>query len=438
MEPNTVNPPPRLQTPPARRARKGRAARRVTVVVAAVVVAAAVAYGIPAVALAGEVPKGTWIAGVDVGGLPEAQARTRLEAEFDRRAARPLALSAAGKTMRRTPAELGMGVDVPATVEAALEGGGTPAGLWRALFGGVRREVLPRITLNETRLKAELAELAKTVDAEPREGGVRYQGTQPRATLPKAGRALDRDAAAGDLREAFLAGRVAVPLTTRPQPPATTAAEVRRVSSGPARTAVATPLTLTNGSQKAALSGAQVAAGLRWVADGRGRLRPSFAAKDLVPALDKQLITAAQRPKDASFKIVKGRPQVVPHRLGRGIDAKALGTAVATAVTAGRRDVKVPVTETRPRVTTEAAKKLGVKERVSSFTTQHPCCAPRVTNIHRIADIVDGYVVKPGETFSLNGVVGKRDRARGFVEAPMILNNRFVNDVGGGVSQFAT
>ncbi|MFG1957372.1 VanW family protein [Nonomuraea sp. NPDC049028] len=89
-------------------------------------------------------------------------------------------------------------------------------------------------------------------------------------------------------------------------------------------------------------------------------------------------------------------------------------------------------------MTTEAAKKLGIKEKVSSFTTRHPCCAPRVTNIHRIADIVDGYVVKPGETFSLNGLVGKRDKARGFVEAPMILNNRFVNDVGGGVSQFAT
>jgi vancomycin resistance protein YoaR len=61
-----------------------------------------------------------------------------------------------------------------------------------------------------------------------------------------------------------------------------------------------------------------------------------------------------------------------------------------------------------------------------------------VTNIHRIADIVDGHVVRPGETFSLNGFVGRRDRARGFVPAPVILNGRFVDDVGGGVSQFAT
>jgi vancomycin resistance protein YoaR len=61
-----------------------------------------------------------------------------------------------------------------------------------------------------------------------------------------------------------------------------------------------------------------------------------------------------------------------------------------------------------------------------------------VQNIHTIADIVKGAVVLPGETFSLNGYVGARDRGRGFVEAPMILDGRFVPAVGGGVSQFAT
>jgi vancomycin resistance protein YoaR len=35
-------------------------------------------------------------------------------------------------------------------------------------------------------------------------------------------------------------------------------------------------------------------------------------------------------------------------------------------------------------------------------------------------------------------MVGRRDRARGFVEAPQILRGQFVKDVGGGVSQFAT
>jgi vancomycin resistance protein YoaR len=47
-------------------------------------------------------------------------------------------------------------------------------------------------------------------------------------------------------------------------------------------------------------------------------------------------------------------------------------------------------------------------------------------------------VVLPGEVFDLNAYVGPRDTARGFVPAPMILRGEFVDDVGGGVSQFAT
>jgi vancomycin resistance protein YoaR len=79
-----------------------------------------------------------------------------------------------------------------------------------------------------------------------------------------------------------------------------------------------------------------------------------------------------------------------------------------------------------------------VREVIGTYTSQHPCCAPRVQNIHAIADIVDGHVLQPGESFDLNAYVGPRDTARGFVEAPQILEGQFVNRVGGGVSQFAT
>jgi vancomycin resistance protein YoaR len=61
-----------------------------------------------------------------------------------------------------------------------------------------------------------------------------------------------------------------------------------------------------------------------------------------------------------------------------------------------------------------------------------------VTNIHRIADILDGTVIMPGEAFSVNGAVGPRTEENGFVLAPAIRNGEFVEEVGGGISQFAT
>jgi hypothetical protein len=76
---------------------------------------------------------------------------------------------------------------------------------------------------------------------------------------------------------------------------------------------------------------------------------------------------------------------------------------------------------------------------VAEFTTRHPGGAPRVANIHRIADLVRGVVIEPGETFSVNDHVGPRTIASGFVAAPVIgENGYFEDDVGGGVSQFAT
>ncbi len=86
----------------------------------------------------------------------------------------------------------------------------------------------------------------------------------------------------------------------------------------------------------------------------------------------------------------------------------------------------------------ERVETLGITELVSEFTTNHACCENRVINIHRFADIVSGYVMQPGERFSLNDYVGERTTERGFVPAGSIQQGHLKDDVGGGVSQFAT
>jgi vancomycin resistance protein YoaR len=47
-------------------------------------------------------------------------------------------------------------------------------------------------------------------------------------------------------------------------------------------------------------------------------------------------------------------------------------------------------------------------------------------------------VILPGDRFSINEKVGPRTRANGFVKAPVIYEGEFTEDIGGGVSQFAT
>lgn len=407
---------------------------RVAAAAAAITAVLLLAYGMPALALAGEVPPGTDAGGVDISGLSPEAARARLEEEFGRPG--PLKVEAAGRTVTMKPKDLGVTLDAGATVARAMDGHTTPAGIARSLFG--TRTVPPAVEVDDDLLDRRIAALARKVDRRPREGAIAYRGLEPQVTLPTAGRVLDRKEAARAIREAFLARRDEVTLPVRTTPPSVPAAKVREIAASTARAAVAEPLTLTAGDERASLSRDQLASRLRFVPDGHGGMRPAFDASTLVDDLRDDLVAEERRPRDAAFRIANGRPQVVPSRAGRDIDPDGLAKAVTSALASGERVVEVPVVQAQPDLTTAKAKRLGVREKVGSYTTQHPCCAPRVTNIHRIADIVDGHLVMPGQTFSLNGLVGRRDRARGFVEAPMIMNGRFVNDVGGGVSQFAT
>jgi vancomycin resistance protein YoaR len=128
--------------------------------------------------------------------------------------------------------------------------------------------------------------------------------------------------------------------------------------------------------------------------------------------------------------------RVIPAKDGRRVNIAAIGRSLVTRLESTVHRARfVPVV---PAFTTEEAEKLKITELVSEFTTQHPCCAPRVTNIHLAADILDGTILEPGEKFSLNESLGKRTSERGFLEAPQIQAGRLQDAIGGGVSQIAT
>ena len=80
----------------------------------------------------------------------------------------------------------------------------------------------------------------------------------------------------------------------------------------------------------------------------------------------------------------------------------------------------------------------GLVELTGRFTTLYTPNQDRVSNIHRIANLIQGAVVYPGETFSVNGFVGERTEEKGFVDAGVIYYGVYSSDVGGGISQFIT
>jgi vancomycin resistance protein YoaR len=81
---------------------------------------------------------------------------------------------------------------------------------------------------------------------------------------------------------------------------------------------------------------------------------------------------------------------------------------------------------------------MGITTRLSTYKTWNSGTDDRITNLRLAVTALDGTLLAPGDTFSLNGVVGERTLERGFRPAPVILGTEFAEEVGGGTSQVAT
>lgn len=401
-----------------------------------VVVLAALAYVVPAVLMSGAVLRGTHVAGVDIGGLTVTQAADKLRAELGARLSKPVAVDVAGRQDTVQADEAGLELDVVGTIGQAPSGFPSPQEVWQGLTGVT--ELQPKVSLDSSQLARTVEGLAESVDKPAVEARVTFTGLRPKAREPAEGVLLDRADAVRRIGDAFLRGGGSVALTLRPAKPVTTTESVR-AALAKARRAVAAPITLTVGDKQAQLPPAVIAANLTFIPDGDGTLVPEFDAKAALVGVESELVDAAQQPRDATYEIVDDKPVLVPSRTGRGVNDKLLARDAEKVFDAGGgRTIPVRLGAVEPTVTTQQVSGLGIKEIVGSFTTTFDCCQPRVKNIQRMAQQLDGYLVKPGETFSINDVIGERTVEDGYVEAGQIVGGRMVNIVGGGVSQFAT
>ncbi len=68
----------------------------------------------------------------------------------------------------------------------------------------------------------------------------------------------------------------------------------------------------------------------------------------------------------------------------------------------------------------------------------HSYNPPRTRNLELACEQINGLILKPGETFSFNKVVGQRTAERGFQEAGVYVGADTVDQLGGGVCQVAS
>jgi vancomycin resistance protein YoaR len=81
---------------------------------------------------------------------------------------------------------------------------------------------------------------------------------------------------------------------------------------------------------------------------------------------------------------------------------------------------------------------MGITGEVSTYTTIYGGIANRIHNVQLVAHLIDDHLIAPGEEFSFNKTTGERTAAKGFLEAPVIINGELETGLGGGVCQVST
>ncbi len=387
------------------------------------------------------VPRGTTVSGVALGGLKPASAEVRLASEIDARRKAAVIVSALGQRGRIDPATAGLDVDIEASVEQA--GGGrswNPTRIWDSLTGG--DDFAAVTTVDEDALAAAVEDFADEVDTPARDGAVVFKRDIAVPRAPRDGQVVDQEAAVAAIAEAYLGDDNPVELATVVEEPEITKNDVSAAMDEFANPAVSAPVVLEISDERVVLRPQDYVPALSMVNED-GRLVPKLDDRRLVAAVEPRMETTALAPVDASVKIVggvNGTPQVVPAKKGLTFDEREITDAFLDVVVQKdeARTLRVASVVAKPDFSTKEAKALQIKEKVSEFTTYYPHADYRNTNLGRAAELVNGTVLKPGDTFSLNGIVGERTPENGFTEGFIISDGVFKEDFGGGVSQVAT
>ncbi|MCS6773341.1 MAG: VanW family protein [Thermoflexales bacterium] len=403
---------------------------------------------------------GVRLHGTDLGGMSAEEVFVVAQALGNYYRSPSIRLSLGGQTFTYRPADFGVTLDPAETARHALEIGRT-GDLFTQLqqrliawWQGVEAPLVVR--MDEAEGRHTLQQLARQLERDPRDAQIVIEGSSAREVPAQAGLDLDETLT---LQAVLAAARRAQPITLNVPH---RALSPRVVSASEAAQALSTML-----------SGDLVLLSPRWdeqdrplppmeafrvragdlrqfvliedeTQGGQARLRSRLNRERLRGLLAPLGKSIARAPENARFSFdpkTQTLTPIFPGREGRTLDIEATLDAIERAVqTPGLHQVTLVVRTTPPSVpATATARELGITALITQATTFFKgSSAARLANVRLAASRFHGVVVPPGAVFSFNAIVGEISKEEGFEEGLIILGDRTVKGVGGGVCQVST
>jgi vancomycin resistance protein YoaR len=359
-----------------------------------------------------------------------------------------------GQYWQASPNQLGLYFDPFTSAKDALQVGRTGNLLERmaeqlglARYG---RQVAPVFILDEKVARQYLETLAQQVDIPAVEAAVTLNGLEVGVQNGQVGKQLDVDATLVDLREKFQtlqSGELALVVKdVQPQV----------LDAGPAaeqaRQILSLPLTLTLPGGQADPTGLltidpQQLAGMLTFEHVQGEngvsLQVTIDENQMHTFLANVQTDLHLDPQNTRFTFNDETRQLEVIQsavIGQDLNIDNSITAIKQGVAAGQHTIPLAFDFTQPVVTDDmTGAQLGITELIASQSTYfRGSSAARIQNIRTAAARFHGLLIAPGETFSMAQALGDISLDNGYAEALIIVGDRTVQGVGGGVCQVST
>lgn len=406
----------------------------------------AVLYGFDLVNSIGRVPRGTEVAGIEVGGMKTAAAEQLLITDLGPRVDDEVDLRAGVVSTTLDPRAVGLSVDWQGTLDRAGEQPLNPVKRLTSLFWS--REVGIASVIPDSRLTDFLERLALQADFAPREGAIWFDRAEVRSAIPLDGQRLEIEKSRDEVLAHWLdddgvdlsviftptetdADQVRALIRDVAEPAASRdvtllASRLRSDGSEPPTTTVTTrmPIPPPPPGQEPVVPGERevkmvlrndpdavpiefprerIGEYLSFVRDG-AVLEPRFEADAAKGILEPLLAETEQEGKDATFSFSGSTASVVPAVQGRTVEWGPLLGALPGQLTDmnGPRVMPVNYVGRDPELSTAEAEKAGIRSPVGEFTIAVGADARAQSMIASLA----GHLIPAGESFSMEEVAG--------------------------------
>ncbi|MCZ4098156.1 MULTISPECIES: hypothetical protein [Streptomyces] len=251
---------------------------------------AGIAYGAGLLMNHAEVPKGTTVLGVDIGGKSRDEAVKALDAKLGNRITAPIKVKIGARTLELKPSVAGLSIDNLATVRSVAHTDYNPVSVIGSLLGGAR-PAEPVLVEDDEKLKSALQNLSQqAAGGSGSEGMVKFVSGKAVGVPGTPRQAVDVDGSMKKVTDAYRTraetGRdQLVELTATTVQPKVTQAQIDEAIAGFGKSAMAGIVTVkADGSHKVPFGpNKSLPKFLTMVADANGKLQPSF---DLVVLKD--------------------------------------------------------------------------------------------------------------------------------------------------------